>query len=283
MNEKIQLYRGMNIANCLEGTARDTFLGIMEYMRVAFGNNVDYQRLADAILYCPQTRDYLYAAPNVPCYEKGSRPILEKIVAEVCLGCDSDREKALALMAYIRDLRIKVNGYDFFFGGTEEELIKKGERYCERVSRLMCGLCEIAGIASRTLVHISGGHYTNEVYIDGGWAYVDPRFGLFYLNDTEKMMSLEELISNPDMIYNQPQWVYDYASDEASIEFMCQQNHDIYMHKREIQCYAPYSLADAHKYNFEWLPSSRFPMEERDNVHKAYTKARLAYITDTQN
>jgi len=278
----MQFYKGMNIANCLEGTAKNTFLGIMEYMRAAFGNNVDFQRLADVVLYCSQTRDYLYSVPSLPYYEQGSRPILEKVVVEVCNGCKSDREKVLALMVYIRDLRKKVNGYDFFFGGTEEELIKKGERYCERVSRLMCGLCEIAGIASRTLIHVSGGHYTNEVYIDGGWAYVDPRFGLFYLDHTGKMMSLEELISNPNMIYGQPQWVYDYASDEASIEFMCQQNHDIYMRKSEIQCYVPYSLSDAYKYNFEWLPSSRFPMEKRDYVHKVYTKARLAYIADKE-
>lgn len=278
----INLYKGMNIADRLKGTAREAYVSVREYMRVAFGDNVDYQRLADEILYCPQTRDYLYAAPVKPCYEKGSRPVLEKVVEEVCLGCSSDREKALALMSYIRDLRKKVNGYDFFFGGTEEELIKKGERYCERVSRLMCGLCEIAGIASRTLIHISGGHLTNEVYIEGGWAYVDPRFGLFYLDETGRMMSLEALISNPEMIYNQPQWVYDYASDEASIEFMCQQNHDLYMRKSEIQCYVPYSLADAYKYNFEWLPSAHFPMEERDKAYKIFSRTRLAYIADTE-
>jgi len=63
---------------------------------------------------------------------------------------------------------------------------------------------QIADISSRTLIHISGGHLTNEVYIEGGWAYVDPRFGLFYLDKTGRMMLLEELISKLEIIYEQP-------------------------------------------------------------------------------
>ena len=282
MKNIIEMCTGMNIADRLEGTAREAYIALLEYVHTAFGDNVDYERLADVVLYCPETRDYLYSRPPCkPCYKKGSRPLLEQIVSGLCEGCISDREKVLAFMTYIRDLRKKSYGHDFFFGGTEEELIKKGERYCERVVRIMSAFCEIASVPCRTILHVSGGHHTCEVYIENKWGFIDPRFALFYVDKSGSLMSLEEIVNNPDVIYNQPQWVYDYASDEADINFMCSQNYEVYMRKSEIQCYGVYSLSDAGKYHFDWLPSAAFPMKERDLAYEKFSRARLAYISDT--
>jgi len=41
MND-INLYKGMNIADRLIGTAREAYVSVREYMYVAFGDNVDY-------------------------------------------------------------------------------------------------------------------------------------------------------------------------------------------------------------------------------------------------
>ncbi|MBQ4527278.1 MAG: hypothetical protein II998_04320 [Clostridia bacterium] len=283
MENIIDLCMGMNIADRLAGSAKNVFVSLMDYVHVAFGDNVDYERLADVILYCPETRDYLYnTPPHETRYINGSRPELEKIVEEITKNCSCDREKVIAFMVFIRDLRKKSYGYDFFFGGTEEELIKKGERYCERVVRIMSAFCEISSIPCRTILHVSGGHHTCEVYIDGKWGFIDPRFALFYISSDGNLMSLEEIVENPDVIYKQPSWVYEYASDEADIEFMCNQNRDVYMRKSEIQCYGVYSLADAYRYHFNWLPSAAFPIKERDVVYECFSKARLAYIADTE-
>ena len=206
----------------------------------------------------------------------------EQAVKEACKDCTTEREKAIALMVYIRDLKKKSDGYDYFYGGTEEELIKKGERYCERVSRLMDALCEIAGLPARTVWHLSGGHLTNEVYIDGNWAYIDPRFGLFYINQEGRMLSVEEIVADPDVIFRQPEWVYEYGSEEYTKEFMQQQNYDYYLAKREIQMYSVYSLEDAHRYHYDWRPSAAFPVAERDAAYKKFAKARQDYFADTE-
>ncbi len=282
MEDIIKSCTGWNIKDRLAGKAKDAFTSVMDYMHAGFGDNVDYERLLDLVLYCPETRDYLYAVPEVPKYQKGSRPFLEAEVEKACKGSKTDREKALALMCYIRDLKQKSNGYDYFFGGTEEDLIKKGERYCERVARLMSGLCDVAGIPARTLFHVSGGHHTAEVFVEGKWAYIDPRFALFYIDENNKMLSLEELVQNPDIVFHQPAWVYEYASDEKPIEAFTQRNHDEFFRKEEIQCYGPYSLSDAEKFHFNWLPSMAFPMEERDKVYRWFQTARKAYIADPE-
>jgi len=278
----IEKYMGINIAGCLEGSARNLYLKNLAYMHEAFGDNVEYERHADQVLYCAQTRDYIYRKPEKPTYMAGSRPILEHAVKEACQGCSTDKEKVLALMAYIRDLKKKSSGYDYFYGGTEEDLIKKGERFCERVARLMVGLCEINAIPARTVWHLSGGHLTTEVYVDGKWGYIDPRFGLFYLDEKGQLMSVEEIVANPDVIFNQPEWVYECGSDEYSVEFMQKQNYEMYLAKREIQMYASYSLADAGKYHFEWLPSAAFPVPARDAAYREYADARMAYFDDEE-
>ena len=281
--ETIEQYSGRNLFDRLTGKARDVVLANLEYMRVAFGENVEYQRLFHQTLLSPETKDYLYSEPERPVYEWGSRPVLEEAVAEATRGCTSEREKVLGLVAYIRDLKEKSHGYDYFYGGTEEELIKKGERYCERVARLMCALSEIAGIPSRTVHHTIGGHLTNEVYIEGKWCYVDPRFGLFYLGTDGKLMSVTEITENPDMIYSQPEWVYEYGSKEYTHEFMMKENHDMYLRPLEIQLYGSYSLKDAERYgyNFDWMPSSAFKMPERDTAYRGYAEARKIYLDAT--
>ena len=281
--EIIARYSDKSLFDRLTGEARDVVLANLEYMRVAFGENVEYERLFHQTLLAPETEDYLYQAPERPTYEWGSRPILEEAVAVATKDCKTEREKVLGLVAYIRDLKEKSHGYDYFYGGTEEELIKKGERYCERVARLMCALSEIAGIPARIIFHVSGGHLTNEVYIEDKWCYVDPRFGLFYLGRDGKLMSVREITADPDMIYNQPEWVYEYGSKEYTHEFMMKENHNMYLRPLEIQLFGSYSLKDAERYgyHYDWMPSSAFKMPERDAAYKGYAEARKIYLDKT--
>ena len=215
-------------------------------------------------------------------YEFGSRPILEEAVNKATEGALTDRERVLGLMSYIRDLKKKSGGRDYFYGGTEEELIKKGERYCERVARLMCALSEIAGIPARIIFHVSGGHLTNEVFVEGKWAYIDPRFGLFYLDEDGRMMSVVEIMTRPELIYSQPQWVYDYGSDECTHEYMQNQNHDLYMRPLEIQLYGNYSLRDREMYHYGWMPSAVYKIPERDEAYRQWTLPRLKYLEETK-
>jgi transglutaminase-like putative cysteine protease len=282
MTYDIEYYSGMNIPNRLEGLARDVFLTNWEYMHQAFGDNVEFERLAYQTLLCSQTVDYLYAKPEPVSYVRGTRPILDKVVDEVCAGCNTDREKALALLSFIRDLRLKVDGRDYFYGGTEEELIKKGERYCERVARLMVALCEIAGMPGRIIFHLTTGHLTNEIYLEDGWAYFDPRFGMFCVDENNHLMSVNDIINCPSMIYNQPQWVYDYYSPEYGMEYKLKRNYDRYLCKKEVQLYGDYSLCHADRYHFNWMPSIIYPVKKRDDAHRKYQAAIENYYSSDQ-
>jgi len=277
MKYPLELYTGLHIADRLLPEAREVYLSNWEYMHLAFGNNVEFERLSAQILFCPDTEEFLYQKPAPVSYKRGSRPLLEKTVEKVCAGCASDREKVLAILVFIRDLRLKVDGRDYFYGGTEEELIKKGERYCERVARLMVSLCEIAGIPGRIVFHLTTGHLTNEIWLEDGWAYFDPRFGMLYVDENGRFLSVREIVADPDVIYRQPQWVYDYCSPELGFEFKQKQNYERYLSKKEVQLYANYSLSDADRYHFEWMPSSVYPIKERDEAHRRYVNAIDAY------
>jgi len=267
----IEKYKGKNISKLFDSDILKEFWAAKwKSMHYAFGDNVDYERMNDEVLYCEETADYLYSSPPpVPRYARGSRPILEAVVDEVTRGLSSDKEKALALLVYVRDLKKKSGNRDYFYGGTEEELIKKGEKYCERLARLLVALCEIAGIPARTIHHFIGGHVTCEVYLEEGWAYMDARHALFYIDERGKILSVREIIENRDVIYKQPRWVHDLQSPEFPIETRRRMNYHRFLHPGEKQLYAEYHLGDSERYHFEWLPSSEaFPVPERDDFYK---------------
>lgn len=267
----IEDYKGRNIIDRQESDLiKKLFEAGWENMHRSFGDNVEYERMHDEILYCEETHDYLYnSPPPTPRYERGTRPVLEKIVDEVIAGCTTAREKSLALLVYVRDVKKRSGNRDYFYGGTEEELIKKGEKYCERLARLFVALCEIANIPARTVHHVIGGHETSEVYIESGWAFMDPRHALLYVDENDKILSVKELVDNPDKIFDQPQWVEDIASHEFPFKKRQLMNAYCFFCPGERQLYAEYHLSDAPRYHFEWMPSTEaFAVPERDDYYR---------------
>lgn len=280
----IENYKGKNIIDRLNSELlQELFRVKWENMHKNFGDNVDYERMYDEILYCPETHDYLYnSPPPTPRYERGSRPVLENIVDGVIAECTTAREKALALLVYVRDVKKRSGNRDYFYGGTEEELIKKGEKYCERLARLFVALLEIANIPARTVHHFVGGHETTEVYIESGWAYMDPRHALLYVDGCDRILSVKEIIDNTDVMFNQPSWVVDIASKEFPFEKRQKMNAYCFLCSGEIQLYAEYHLSDADRYHFEWMPSSEaFSVPERDDYYRSvYAPLRRAALKE---
>ncbi len=255
----IEKYKGLQIADRLEGMARECYIACWEWMKFAWGNNVEFERMANHVLLCDETYDYLYKnSPPKIRYIRGTRPVLEKIADEICKDCKTEREKVLAILSYIRDMHKEVNGADYFFGGTEEELIKKSEWFCERVARVMVGLCEVVGIPGRIIFHVAGGHVTNEIYLEGKWSYFDPRWGNFYM-DGDKFLSVDEISKNREVIYNQTDFVKSFRTDYLSLDYLEHRTYHFYLSPREIQCIGDYSLMDADKYHFGWVPCYQAP------------------------
>lgn len=275
-------YSGSRIPDKLPPLERELYFCCLEYMHEAFGDNVEYERLLnDQVLLCPATREALYLAPGPTKYRRGMRPALDEIVDAVTADAKCELDSAIAIVAYIRDLKEKSGGRDYFYGGTEEELIKKGERYCERVARLMVALLEVKGIAARIVFHMTG-HLTVEAYVDGKWGYFDPRYGLFYLDADGRAMSVAELAERPDMIYKQEPWVYAYGSKEKTAEEMAKNNCDNYLHPDQIQIFGYYSLTDSDKFHYEWMPSYIYPVPSREAAHKRFVSAIKEYVKTTR-
>ena len=250
----ISAYMGKNIADRLDGIEKECYNAAWEWMEYAWGDNVEFQRLSTQILLCDETREHLYGggAPELR-YKRGERPQLDRLGDEICAGLESEREKVLAILTYIRDMHKKVGGADYFYGGTEEELIKKSEWFCERVARVMVALCETQGIAGRIIFHIGAGHLTNEIYLEGGWGYFDPRCGMFCVDENDRFMSVDDIVKDRDAIYRQPKWVTDYHAEYWSLDYRQHRNYHFCFSPYELQCIGDYSLADADKYNFEWV------------------------------
>ena len=163
-------------------------------------------------------------------------------------GCNTQREKMLALMRFCRDLYKKREGIPFseyIYGGTEEQLIDKGEELCECLGRLMVALCEIAGMPGRIVMHDVGGHITSEILVDGHWAYVDPRVGLYFVKPDGLLASTWDLWQNPALLRQQTDQVKADLSARWTWEERLWKCEKKYFHPAEVNGFENYSLADA--------------------------------------
>lgn len=273
MSFNIEEYTGLNVLDKLPEGGREIYMGNWNQLHINYGDNVEWQKLKKQVWLCDATREYLYAKPQPVKYVKGSRPYLEKKVATAIEGCTTDREKVIALMSFIRDLYKHSEAYGLFYGGTEEELIKKGENLCECLGRLMVSLCEILGFPGRIVMHLSG-HIVCEIYIEDRWAFFDARHGFFFLDENDQFLSIDALIHNHAPIKNQKDWVRAYASEKFDLEKSLNNCDEKYFNPREIQLYCPYSLMDADEYNYEWRVE---PFEGWDPVREAYLTAIKNY------
>ena len=270
-------YQGLNIIDRLK-TDDEKWAYMCNYaqLHINYGDNVEWQRLKEQILLCPETREYLYQKPGRVKYVKGTRPILEEQVERVTKDCRTDRERAIAIMVFIRDLYLH-NGLDIpeeerFFGGTEEVLIDKGENLCECVGRLMVALCEILGLPGRIVMHLHG-HIVCEIYLEDGWVYFDPRCGLFYVDENNKLLSIAELIDNREYVKNQPDWVKEYVSKgQWTYEQREKKNYTYHFSGIDIQLYQYYSLMDAPKYNYETKKYSAAFADGLDEINAIYDR-----------
>ena len=268
--DSMDAYTGSNIPCVIQDpNKKEAYRLNWKQLYINYGDNVDFQRLSRQILLCGATEEKLYEPPAPVGYVRGSRPQLEKTVSDVCVGCGNDRRRVIALMCFCRDL-YKVHGEQLFYGGTEEELIKKGEGLCECLGRLMVVLCEVAGIPGRIVMQICAGHIISELYFEGKWGYVDPRCGLFYLKKDGSFASVSELVHDRGIIRNQSDDVRNYVSDLWTYEQRADRNYNACLHPAELQCFCNYSLMDSEEYHFQWKSVSNAEKDGLSMINKRY-------------
>ncbi len=214
-------------------------------------DQVDWQIGEDCYLLTAETAEILYGPGpwDELDYSPGSRPMLEWILeSQIRLDPSArDRDKALAVMRYARDIRLSApESYDIFHGGTEEEIIRKSSAMCNEQSRVMIRLAQIAGLPARYVGHISADHGCAEIKVDGGWAYFDIR-GHYYYGEAGRIASIWELKCNPALIERQPPEVGEDILPGRTRAMTRTQTHP-----RAITVLAPYRLADYTWGDYGW-------------------------------
>jgi len=254
--EGLAPYTGENAWKTVVGEKRqNAYRTNYRCLAINYGESVDFQLRRRQVILCAQTADFLYTrfTPTTVRYQAGSRPELEKTVARVTRDCRSIREKVLALMRFCRDLYKKREGIElaeYVYGGTEEQLIEKGEEFCECLGRLLVALCEVAGIPGRIVMHDIGGHIAAEVLIEGVWAYIDPRAGIYCLKADGSFASAWDIWRNPALLRRQSPGVKADVSARWTWEERIWKCENKFFHPREIIGLQNYSLADAEQYAY---------------------------------
>lgn len=94
---EVDSYKGLNIADHLQGMAKECYLFAWKWMEMAWGNNVEFQRLSEQILLCSETVDYLYGeTPKSVKYIRGALRFHGEIhrVVGACLRQPDDVARA---------------------------------------------------------------------------------------------------------------------------------------------------------------------------------------------
>ncbi len=229
------------------------------------------------VLLTPQTASYLYSESpehRTVVYSAGGRPELERVVERVTAGARSDRDRALEIMRFCRDLYKRnpreTHGAGYLYGGTEEELIEKGEELCECLGRLFVALCRIVGIRGRIVHHTIGGHIAAEARIEGGWAYFDPRIGLRVEKADGGLASTWDLIRAPDLLLRQPGYVRRDVSEQWSWECRRDRCLNRYFHPNEVTGFVDYSLADTDAYHYHQTTAEEAARAGMWEIHEEY-------------
>ena len=237
-----------NLARCLPAPLRSRFSGASPRLRdpeqaFVYGQahaiahcvlkgTVDDDLFKEQVVLCEETQRFLYAPSTMrlPLPEPGARPALEAIVRKLVRKRHSPLKKVLALLAFARDIpRLHPwggpqthsiafgdpsEGVPRFYGGTEEEIIKKGATLCNEQARVMIILCQLAGFPARYVGTFTpmyfgpprpagaNGHATVEVWLDGAWRYLDIR-GHHYLKRDGTLANTWELRRDPEIILRQ--------------------------------------------------------------------------------
>jgi hypothetical protein len=140
-------------------------------------------------------------------YQRGSRPVLEKIVQEqtkadapamdtlrACLDVVVQRMPHYILLGY--------NGAPDR-GMTEEDLLQSGHGWCNEQARVLAALTQIAGLPSRLVFAQSRdskiAHVVTEVYVDGKWVLVDQTEGWIFTRQDGRPISVLDLRTDPDL------------------------------------------------------------------------------------
>lgn len=171
---------------------------------------VDQTLTKRMIRLCAETADYLYTGytPVDVRYRQGSRPELERYVEQVVASCEGSVDRIGEIVRFTAGLETRVRDTapdDLLFGGTEEDIIRRGSDWCTDVARVACLMCQVAGIPARIVnlfntAQAYSGHVIIEAYRNGVWGAVDASSAVVYRHGDGTPASTWDLMQNASLI-----------------------------------------------------------------------------------
>jgi hypothetical protein len=171
--------------------------------------SVDRVLIEQMVRLCPETVQWLYDdyTPADVCYEPRSRPELENHLQRAVAGRDDDEAKITSITEFCHRLQDRATDEleEMLFGGTEEEIIRRGSDWCTEVARVGCVLSQLAGLPARMVYLFDtgaaySGHAMTEVYRGGVWGAVCPHTAVIYRHPDGIPASVWDLMGDPALI-----------------------------------------------------------------------------------
>ncbi|MBI5000337.1 MAG: transglutaminase domain-containing protein [Euryarchaeota archaeon] len=202
---------------------------------------VDSVLLDEMLKLVPETAEYIYGryTPLTIKCRGGERPYLENIVRNAIRKTDR-ASRAMDLTSFCSNIPSEFpepgkstnNGFwttdTMLFGGTEEELIKRGTDICIELSRVLCILAQIAGMPARLVFLFdqsrrNWGHGVTEIYLrtphHPGWAVFDATSNVCYPLPEGGFASAWDLRTRPEIADGHPD--HDNKPYVASAFYEC--------------------------------------------------------------
>ncbi len=130
---------------------------------------------------------------------------LETIVADVCRGCRSDKEKAIAIYNFV----VRMMWIPYVYDQPKEMIDGRLTSVTDALKNLNvygAGGCGIQSVVFSTLLKAAGiperqlapgfAHITNEVQWDGKWHYMDTWLPLYLTDEKGEIYSYDELMAD---------------------------------------------------------------------------------------
>lgn len=179
---------------------------------IGYKNDIHADGSVDRVLFEQMIRldndsvEYLYNSYTdlFNRYKSGNRAYFENIVST--LKGQTDVNTVDNIISYCKNIveNCDTETEDFIFGGTEEEIVKRGTYWCTDIARVACIMFQIAGFPSRIIITANTkfaycGHIVTEVYYNGKWGVTDPTNGVVIRHHDGVPASAWEIHQNPDI------------------------------------------------------------------------------------
>jgi hypothetical protein len=171
--------------------------------------SVDRELARNMVRLCAETAGHLYSefTPlDIP-YQLGSRPELERVVADATPGAAGPEEALPGIVAYTKRLGEHAENdlHNMRLGGTEEQILARGSGWCTDVARVACALCQVVGLPCRIvdlfdLEQAYSGHVIIEAYRAGTWGAADSSTGVVYRRPDGQPATVWDLMTTPALV-----------------------------------------------------------------------------------